>query len=121
MRSLLATLTRFMPLMFLIIVAIAVIQFFSQHPIGWHDVAHFIRGVVAGLVSGFRYVLAVAVLLWIIVWLGVRHERRCSSTLNAPRRRTWRMDILDRLTDRPDLEGRLREEAEPTYVDAEAL
>jgi ATP-dependent Clp protease ATP-binding subunit ClpA len=121
MRRLLATLTRLMPLMFLIIVGITVVQFLWQHPIRWRDVSQFIHGLGTQLASGWIFVLALAVLLWLIVWLGVRHERRHRSMPDAPRRRSWGMDILDRLTNRQALEERLREESQPAFVDAGAI
>lgn len=110
-----------MPLMFFIIVGITLIQFFLQHPISWHGIAVFIRRIVAHLVSGWIYVSFAAALLWFIAWLGFRHERSQKSLPDAQRRRGWGMDILDRLTNRQALEERLREEAQPTFVDAEAL
>ena len=121
MRTVLSTLTRLMPLMFFLVMGITVIQFFLQHPVGLHDVAHVIQHVVTALTSGWVYLLAVAAVLWVFVWLGVHHERKHRSAPSREHRRSWGMDILDRLTNRRALEEQLREEAEPTFVDAEAL
>jgi len=121
MRRLLATLTRLMPVMFFVVVGITVVQFFLQHPMRTADVARLTQATVSGLVSGWIYVVLLAVLLWVVVWLGVRHERRRRAVPAHERRRSLAMDILDRLTNREALEARLREEAEPQFVDAEAL
>ena len=121
MRRLLATLTRLMPVMFFVVVGITVVQFFLQHPMRAADVARLTQATVSGLVSGWIYVVLLAVLLWVVVWLGVRHERRRRAVPAHERRRSLAMDILDRLTNREALEARLREEAEPQFVDAEAL
>ena len=121
MRRLLATLTRLMPVMFFVVVGITVVQFFLQHPMRAAEVARLTQATVSGLVSGWIYVVLLAVLLWVVVWLGVRHERRRRAVPAHERRRSLAMDILDRLTNREALEARLREEAEPQFVDAEAL
>jgi len=121
MRRLLATLTRLMPVMFFVVVGITVVQFFLQHPMRTADVARLTQATVSGLVSGWIYVVLLAVLLWVVVWLGIRHERRRRAVPAHERRRSLAMDILDRLTNREALEARLREEAEPQFVDAEAL
>lgn len=121
MRSLLATLTRLMPLMFLVIVIISMVQFLSQHPIHGSGVAHLIHRVGATLVAGWFYVAAAAVFLWVLVWLGLRHERRRRLTPATAESGSWSMDILDRLTNREALEAGLLDAAEPTFVDAESL
>lgn len=121
MRRLLATLTQLMPLMFFVIVAITVVQFLSQHPIHASEVAHLIHRVAAALVAGWFYVAAVAVFLWALVWLGLRHEHRRRLSPTTADSRSWSMDILDRLTNREALEAGLLDAAEPTFVDAESL
>src|SRR5450631_3766249 len=111
MRTLLTNLTRFMPLMFLIVVLISLFQFFSQHPLTWHGMAQALGTVGGVLAAGWFYFAALAVLLWLLVIVGVRHDRKRETNLGY-RRRRWRMDILDRLTNRRVLEDRMREEAE---------
>jgi ATP-dependent Clp protease ATP-binding subunit ClpA len=121
LRRLLAVLTKLMPLIFFIAVAIGVVQFFMQHPIHGKGVAVLVQRAESSLVAGWVYVLMAAVLLWVIVWLGLRHESRSAHAASGDRPRGWRMDVLDRLTNRRALEEKLREEAEPTYVDAAVL
>jgi ATP-dependent Clp protease ATP-binding subunit ClpA len=121
MRGFLSTLNKLMPLMFFIVAGIAILQFFSAHPITWHGVTGLLNTIARSLVSGWAYVLGFAILLWIIAWLGIRHERQGRARSATSGRRSWGMDILDRLTNRVVLEEKLREEAQPTYVDAEVL
>lgn len=121
MRGLISALNRLMPLMFFIIVVVTLFQFFSQHPITLNGIAHFLRECGASLVHGWRYVLAVAAFLWIVVMLGIWHEHRSRGENRGSLKRSWFMDVLDRLTNRNALEQRLAEEVEPTFLDAGVL
>jgi ATP-dependent Clp protease ATP-binding subunit ClpA len=121
MRSLSSALTRLLPLMFVIVLGITIVQFFLQHPIQAADISHLMRIIGTGLICGWKYLAAAAMFLWILTWVGVRHERRQRAVPQHERPRSFAVDILDRLTNREALEARLREEAEPTFVDAEAL
>ncbi len=113
MRSLMATLTRFMPLMFLVVTIVALGQFVAQHPLP--DIARIAHGA-------WRWLLALAIMLWAVVLLGVWHaHRKRAASLAFESNRSWAVDTLDRLTNRSQLEERLRTVAEPTYLDAAAL
>jgi ATP-dependent Clp protease ATP-binding subunit ClpE len=60
-----------------------------------------------------------AAMAWLLVFLGaMRRKDRLPSFLTKQR---WLMDILDRLTNRAELERRLSQEIETIFVDAEAL
>jgi ATP-dependent Clp protease ATP-binding subunit ClpA len=60
-----------------------------------------------------------AALAWLFVFLGVlRRKDRLPRFLTKWR---WLMDILDRLTNRAELERRLEQDMESIFVDAEAL
>jgi len=60
-----------------------------------------------------------AALAWLFVFLGaLRRRDRLPKFLT---KRRWLMDILDRLTNRAELERRLAQEVESIFVDAEAL
>jgi ATP-dependent Clp protease ATP-binding subunit ClpA len=66
------------------------------------------------------YTLAgLAALAWLFVFLGVL--RRRNKLPRALAKWRWLMDILDRLTNRAELERRLSQEVESIFVDAEAL
>jgi ATP-dependent Clp protease ATP-binding subunit ClpE len=118
--GLMSLLNRLMPLMFFIIVVISLFQFFGQHPLSLHGLVHEVKAVGHALVAGWAYVLVLAAALWLVVILGLWHSRR-SRALPGNRRRSWSMDILDRLTNRAALEQRLAEETEPVFLDAEAV
>jgi ATP-dependent Clp protease ATP-binding subunit ClpA len=116
-----SVLNRLMPLMFLIIVAVTLFQFFSAHPITLHGLWDFFSACGAALVHGWIYIVVLAVLLWIIILAAVVHEHRSTEQHGATRKRGRLMDVLDRLTNRHLLEQRLSEAAEPTFIDADAL
>lgn len=60
-----------------------------------------------------------AALAWLFVFLGaLRRSNRLPAFLTKQR---WLMDILDRLTNRAELERRLSQEVETIFVDAEVL
>ncbi|MBN9218895.1 MAG: ATP-dependent Clp protease ATP-binding subunit [Mesorhizobium sp.] len=62
---------------------------------------------------------ALAALAWLLVFLGkARRNNQLPKSLTKWR---WLMDILDRLTNRAELERRLAQEVEAIFVDAEAL
>ncbi len=68
-----------------------------------------LSGVLAGL----------AALAWLLVLLGAL--RRADRLPRFLTERRWLMDILDRLTNRAELERRMSQEVESIFVDAEAL
>lgn len=64
-------------------------------------------------------ILALAVLFWLMVTLGLL---ACAHRLPLwILRRRWVMDVLDRLTNRAALEGRLSRDADPELIDAALL
>lgn len=66
------------------------------------------------------YVLgSLAGLCWLLVLLS--HLRARNRLPGVITKRSWLMDILDRLTNREELERRLQTTAEPVIVDAQAL
>jgi hypothetical protein len=114
-------LNRLMPLMFLIIVAVSLFQFFSAHPLTLHGIAQFFGAFAMSLVHGWKYVVAIAGLLWIVILIAIFHERRAGPRKGARHQGSWFMDVLDRLTNRQTLERRLSEAAEPTFINSDAL
>jgi len=72
------------------------------------------HGLIVGYVLG-----GLAALAWLFVFLGMlRRKDKLPRFLTKWR---WLMDILDRLTNRAELERRLAQEVETIFVDAEAL
>jgi len=118
MRKLLLVLGRYMPLIFLVVAVISVVQFWIMFgPRGTVVEAALRAG--AGRISAWAWpLLAVTLALWAIVLVCLFHERR---PRRAAASRGWVSDSLDRLTNRPELEARIARQADPTYVDAAAL
>jgi ATP-dependent Clp protease ATP-binding subunit ClpA len=116
-----SALTRLMPVMFFLMVVIALLQFSTQLPLLVHSFAGWLSRAANSVAHGWHWVLLVALLLWAVALIGLRHERQAARSLRPKGQRSWIMDVLDRLTNRQVLEDELRKQVEPTYVDAEAL
>jgi ATP-dependent Clp protease ATP-binding subunit ClpA len=111
-------LNRLLPIVFVATGLLAVIQlvtllsrFARTHGvIGW--IVH--HGMTLGVICG-----VLAAIAWLAVLLGVL--RRANRLPKMLTNRRWLMDILDRLTNRAELERRMSQEVESVFVDAEAL
>jgi ATP-dependent Clp protease ATP-binding subunit ClpA len=117
MDKFLAKLSRYTPLLFLILVVVSLMQLTSKY---WPDLPQLERALHA-LAERARnwnsFILAVAFLAWAAVLAGVLHE---AGRLPFGRKKGWLMDILDRLTNKSALEEKISQH-EPEYVDADAL
>lgn len=118
MNGFLATLARYLPLMFLVLLLLSLWQFFQHAGPSWSDTRSFFANVAAFLQAHSWVVLAMAMVLWGVVLLAWAHDR---SRLPAFLRARWMMDILDRLTNKAALEQQLAQDDQPTYVDAQAV
>jgi ATP-dependent Clp protease ATP-binding subunit ClpA len=118
MDKFLARLWKYMPLLFLVSLIFAFVQFWHHFGPTWATVEGALRSVTAQARRWLWFILATALVLWILVLLCVMHE---SGRLDVSRRKGWLMDILDRLTNKRALEDKIAQEAEPMYIDAEAL
>jgi ATP-dependent Clp protease ATP-binding subunit ClpA len=113
-----ARLTRVLPYVFLATGLLALLQLFAA-------AGHFATksGLIGWTAHHFRLIgvlLAVmAALAWLLVLLGAL--RRRDSLPSFLTRWSWLMDILDRLTNKAELERRVSEQVESIFVDAEAL
>jgi ATP-dependent Clp protease ATP-binding subunit ClpA len=113
-----ARLNRLLPYVFLATGILAVVQLVTM--LAGLARKHGLAGWVLhhGRTIGF-IVAALAVLAWLFVLLAaLRRRGRLPKTLTGWR---WLMDILDRLTNRAELERRLSLEVESIFIDAEAL
>jgi hypothetical protein len=120
MRKLIAIATWLLPLAFVTMAVLAILEFWLQHGPSSGDLVQEIRHVSSFLQAQGWTVLSLAVAAWIMVFLGYFHERR--RTLDSENgQRGWVMDILDRLTNRRALEERLAAETEATFIDADKL
>jgi ATP-dependent Clp protease ATP-binding subunit ClpE len=115
---LMARLNRLLPYVFLATGILAIVELAGRlgrfvgksGVLGW--LAHH-RVEVGWTIAGL------AAIAWLFVLLGaLRRHNRLPKVLSE---RRWLMDILDRLTNRAELERRMAEQAEPIFVDAEAL
>jgi ATP-dependent Clp protease ATP-binding subunit ClpA len=98
-----------MPLAFIAIAIVAVIQFWMQFGPKGGDTTMFLH-------SHAWFVLYLAMLSWFVVFAGYFHERK-------PSFGKWSlmMDILDRLTNREVLEDKMAKEPEAVFIDTEKL
>ncbi|MHB1737134.1 MAG: AAA family ATPase [Acidithiobacillus sp.] len=121
MGRLLSVINRYVPLLFLMVLVLAIAKAFHHY---WPFIQSRLVAFVAHLNLLVRYGVWVVVLL-LFMGLGVlavlslmSHAGRLPQSIS---RRRWIMDILDRLTNRVALEGRLSTNADATFIDADAL
>jgi len=109
-------LTRYSPLVFLVATGVMLVQLLTQIGGSFAAAAHWIFRHKPLLFWGAA---GCAALLWLLVVLSfLRHRNRLPGWLI---RRRKLMDILDRLTNRKQLEDKLSQEASPIFLDAETL
>jgi ATP-dependent Clp protease ATP-binding subunit ClpA len=120
MKSILAAATRLMPLAFLLIAIVFVAQFVLQHGPSVGALDHYVL-TISVLLNKYAWVIAIlAVVFCITSFAGFFHERRRNA--GAPFGKAGViMDILDRLTNRQALEGKLAKEPEAVFIDSEQL
>ena len=111
-------LSRLFPYLFLATGIVAVIQLATT--LGRFAQKHGLAGWLVHNGRTLALILAgLALLAWLVVLLGaLRRNNRLPKVLTE---RRWLMDILDRLTNRAELERRLSQDVESIFVDAEAL
>jgi ATP-dependent Clp protease ATP-binding subunit ClpA len=111
---LLHSLQRYVPLLFALVLLIALFKFLQDI---WPD-----RSTATSLLNGVRgmfwYFACAATIGWLLLVLGWLYSREKLPSLFL---RPTLMDILDRLTNRQVIEDRLPELEAATYLDAESL
>ena len=113
-----ARLSRLLPYVFLASGLLALVQLATA-------ATRFARtsGAVGWTASHFRLIgvalASLALAAWLLVILGAL--RRLNRLPKVLTRWSWLMDILDRLTNKAELERRVAEQVESIFVDAEAL
>ena len=119
MQRLLVTLNRYLPLMFFFMVVAAVVQLWGQVGPSPAAIRNALTAGARYLESHVGYLAAAAVGFWCLVVCGVLHEaKRLPSFMQRGKRC---MDILDRLTNKEQLQQKLAEEVKPTFIDAKQL
>jgi ATP-dependent Clp protease ATP-binding subunit ClpA len=113
----LALLTRWMPLLFTVMVVIMVAQFALHYGPTWATISPTTHALLTWAQEYLGYVAAFAAVCWMFVVLGWLRARGSLGASSGG----WLMDILDRLTNKQALETKLAEEAKPVAIDADDL
>ncbi len=113
MQGLLNLVGRYLPLLFAIMIIIMLFQFIEKLPI-----AGFIKGVGDFCESYAVYILWASGVGWFLVISAVLHANECLPRFMQV---GFFMDILDRLTNKEDIEEGLARVEEEEYLDAEVL
>lgn len=118
MTALLEKVTRYLPLILLVVAIVGLVQVALQ--LGYLFSATNLKAWFHGHSAALYWSLAIAgVIAWTLVILGFL--RRVNSLPSWLTKRKLLMDILDRLTNRQELERRISKEVDAVFIDAEAL
>ena len=120
MGRLLSTVNRYLPLLFLIVLGLAIAKAVHHY---WStlgpDMQHWGANLTSWMRTWWGAVLLLAMLFGLLSLASLfAHAGRLPHWVT---KRSWLMDILDRLTNRHALEGRLNEHTQATFIDAEVL
>lgn len=118
MKRILTIATNLMPIAFLLMVTILIVQFWIQHGISFDDIKYFYTASAEYLRANIFSVFFISSLLWFIVFVGIFHERNKNNNLIKG---GMGMDILDRLTNRKALEDKIAKEPQAIFIDVEKL
>lgn len=113
MQGFLNTISRYMPLLFAVMVFIMVFQFIDKLPIN-----NYIDYIIAFCNNYAIYILFISGIGWFFVISAVLYS---NDILPEFMQVGFFMDILDRLTNKEDIELGLQQIEEEIYIDAEAL
>jgi ATP-dependent Clp protease ATP-binding subunit ClpA len=118
MTALLEKVTRYLPLILLVVAIVGLVQVALQ--LGYLFSATNLKAWFHGHSAALYWSLGIAgVVAWTLVILGFL--RRVLSLPSWLTKRKLLMDILDRLTNRQELERRISKEVDAVFIDAEAL
>src|SRR5471032_3235429 len=120
MRWLTSTATKLMPLAFVVMAIIVIAQFWMQHGPSGGAIGSYVRESGVFLRANAWVVCGAAVFFWLLAFAGVFHERQRMAGIDFSKRGLT-MDILDRLTNRQDLEQKLAKEPDAVFIDSEKL
>jgi ATP-dependent Clp protease ATP-binding subunit ClpA len=120
MRRLISFTTKIMPLAFVAMAVLAIAQFWLQHGPSTSDVGTSMHRSGSFLHAHAWVILGIALAAWTVTFLGYFHERQCASRPTIGRR-SWAMDILDRLSNRQALVEKLAAQPDAVIIDAEKL
>ncbi len=120
MGRLLSIVNRYLPLLLVIVIGLAIAKAVRQYAAGFGvTITHWESGLASWMLVWWGIVLAFAILFGVLTLVGLlAHAGRLPDWMI---KRRWLMDILDRLTNRQALEGRLNENTQASFINAEAL
>jgi ATP-dependent Clp protease ATP-binding subunit ClpA len=111
---------KIMPVAFVAIAVLAIAQFLLQHGPSSSDMGNSIHRSGSFLHTHAWTIFCVALAAWTVTFLGYFHERQCASHPSIGRR-SWAMDILDRLSNRQALIEKLAAQPDAVFIDADKL
>jgi ATP-dependent Clp protease ATP-binding subunit ClpA len=120
MRRLISFATKILPLAFVAMAVLAILQFWLQHGPSGSDIGASYQRSGTFLHENAWILFGVAVSAWALVFLGYFYERHCASS-SATEPRGLIMDILDRLSNREALVEKLAAAPEAVIIDSDKL
>jgi ATP-dependent Clp protease ATP-binding subunit ClpA len=120
MRRLISFTTKIMPVAFVAMAILAIVQFWLQHGPSNSDIGISFHRSGSFLHAHAWAILGAALTAWTVTLLGYFHERQCALHPTIERR-GWAMDILDRLSNRQALVEKLAAEPDAVFIDADKL
>jgi ATP-dependent Clp protease ATP-binding subunit ClpA len=122
MKRFLSVAAQWLPLVMIVMAAVTMLSFLIQEHAAFVRASSFVWQVVFALKAIIWYVIGAALLCWLLVLLLVWHDRRrCKQSAHSRAFNGTVMDILDRLTNRHELEIKLADKSAPVVIDAEQL
>jgi hypothetical protein len=118
--KLISFVTKVMPLAFVVMAVLTIVQFWLQHGPSGNDLNESFHRSGAFMHTHAWVVYGVGVAAWALVFLGYFYERLCTSNRRIVRR-GLAMDILDRLSNRQALVEKLAAEPDTVFIDADKL
>ncbi len=116
MRRVLALINRFLPLLFFVTLTLALARAIKHYDEG---LGRWSSDLIRSVGAWRGAILALAMLLWLVVIVGLL--ARAGRLPVWILRRSWVMDVLDRLTNRAALEGRINQDTDAEFIDAAGL
>lgn len=112
----LALINRILPLLFFVTLTLALARTVQHYSA---NLGHWISGLASFAIAWRSELFALAVFFWILVVLGLVTVAGFLPSWIL--RRRWLMDVLDRLTNRAALEGRMNQDTDAVFIDAAVL
>jgi hypothetical protein len=120
MKGLLAAANRMMPLVFLVMALVVIAQFAMQHGPSGSALVHSVQQSAGFLGRHALAIAAAAVCFWFLVFVGYFYEAQGPSRTRVVPGSVL-MDVLDRLTNRQNLEQKLAKEPDAVIIDSAQL